>query len=942
MTSLKKDVFSSSFAENIFRQKYSMDGQETWSETCKRVVDTVTGQYLPQELKQEILEAMLDRKFIPGGRYLYSSGRQFHQVNNCFLFRAEDSREGWADAMQKATAALMTGGGIGFDYSALREQGAIIKRTGGTSTGPLALIHMVNEAGRYIMQGGSRRCLPTGTLIHTEKGLVEIDKIEIGTSVITTEGYKKILGKIKQGTQKTVKIQTQNGELICTPNHRVAVVTSVYGDYEWVEAKNLKEGDRLYFLNKAITGEKTNLPENNFIKSEKAHNLKRITLPELDTGIAWLIGLLHGDGHVHLTEDEDGKKGKRHGRVSIACGKDRPEIKDKAVEQLSRFGIEVKIKEGDGAIWNVVAHSVELASYFRQFKAPKTEMNVPNCIKLGLGDIRAAYIAGLMDADGSNSHRPINIMSQVYPNFLKEVQTLVSSLGIATRLKSVRKAKENWQELYQLNVSTGKQLTLFKELIGKYGHKCAFPIPSKTQHHSYSLPSEIVNLAKITKHRGKGINTSIERIEKEIGKQQYTPITVKSVSEFKELETWDIEVEGKQEFITNGYLVHNSAIWAGLNWSHPDVHAFMKSKDHSEDLKKLKEKDISFPLPLDGTNISVNYDTEFFIAIENKKHPKHKEAMRIWLENCKQAFSTAEPGMAFNFCKDSESLRNACTEVTSEDDSDKCNLGTVWLNNCKDKNDFERVCFIATVFLLCGGLYSDVPTEKIKEVGNKNNRIGLGLGGLHEWLMQRGEKYEVTPELHKWLRAYELSSDSAAYIWSKELGVAIPKGKRAIAPNGSIGILAETTTGLEPLFCKAYKRRYLKDNEWVYEYVVDGTVKSLLERGIKLEQIIDSYDISFEDRVKFQADIQNYVDMSISSTCNLPAWGSESNNEETLKKNAKILLKYAKRLRGFTCYPDGCRGGQPLTRISLEEALGKEGVIFEEKEQECLNGVCGI
>jgi ribonucleoside-diphosphate reductase alpha chain len=145
------------------------------------------------------------------------------------------------------------------------------------------------------------------------------------------------------------------------------------------------------------------------------------------------------------------------------------------------------------------------------------------------------------------------------------------------------------------------------------------------------------------------------------------------------------------------------------------------------------------------------------------------------------------------------------------------------------------------------------------------------------------------------------------------------------------------------LFCKAFKRRYLNSKqEWVYEYVVDGAVKRLLNHGIKLEHINDSYDISFLDRVKFQADVQQYVDMSISSTCNIPQWGSPENNETSLEKNAKTLLKYAKRLRGFTCYPDAARGGQPLTRVSLEEALEKEGVVFEEKEVECVGGVCGV
>ena len=538
----KYDVFSGKFAHDIYLQKYSLDGTETWHDTCLRVVENICGQRLNNKDKNIIYGLMYDRKFIPGGRYLYSAGRAFHQVNNCFLFRAIDSREGWADAMNKATAALMTGGGIGFDYSALRAEGEKILKTGGVSTGPISLMAMVNEAGRYIMQGGQRR----------------------------------------------------------------------------------------------------------------------------------------------------------------------------------------------------------------------------------------------------------------------------------------------------------------------------------------------------------------------------------------------------------------SAIWGGLNWSHKDIFKFINLKNHSEVLKDAKLKDFTFPLPMELTNISVIYDTEFFIAKENKEHPKHELANKVWLDNCKQAFSTAEPGMGFNFRKDNESLRNACCEVVSEDDSDKCNLGTLWINRFENKKEFAEAVKYATLFLLCGGIYSDVPNEKIKEVGNKNNRIGLGLGGIHEWLMVRGHDYEVVPELHKWLAIYEQESDSAAFIGAKELGVAVPKGIRAIAPTGSIGILAETTTGVEPLFCKAYNRRYFKDGKWLSQPVVDGSVKRLLSQGVKLENIKDSYDLTFRQRVKFQADVQNYVDMAISSTCNMASWGSEENNESTVEKNANILLKYAKRLRGFTVYPDGARGGQPLTRMDLDIALADEGKVFEETENSCVNGICGI
>ena len=208
--------------------------------------------------------------------------------------------------------------------------------------------------------------------------------------------------------------------------------------------------------------------------------------------------------------------------------------------------------------------------------------------------------------------------------------------------------------------------------------------------------------------------------------------------------------------------------------------------------------------------------------------------------------------------------------------------------------------------------------------------------GVHEWLLQRGYRYEVTDELHKWLAIYESKSESAANEHADRLCISRPVAYRAIAPTGSIGILAGTTTGIEPLFAVAYKRRYLKNgDEWHYQYVVDSTAKSLIDGfGLKPEEVESSLDLASdpERRIKFQADIQKYVDMAISSTINLPAWGTEYNNEDTVNKFANMLAKYAKDLRGFTCYPDGARGGQPLTSVPYEEAKAAGSVEYKEHD----------
>lgn len=163
--------------------------------------------------------------------------------------------------------------------------------------------------------------------------------------------------------------------------------------------------------------------------------------------------------------------------------------------------------------------------------------------------------------------------------------------------------------------------------------------------------------------------------------------------------------------------------------------------------------------------------------------------------------------------------------------------------------------------------------------------------------------------------------------------------------------MSATTTGIEPLFAVAYKRRYLKgQKEWHYQYVVDGTAKYLIrEYNIDPDTIETAIDLAKdpERRIRFQADIQDYVDMSISSTINLPKWGTELNNDTRVNDFARTLAKYAVRLRGFTCYPDGGRGGQPLTPISYKEAIEHEGKEFKEEFHDICEigqkgGTCGV
>jgi ribonucleoside-diphosphate reductase alpha chain len=374
-----------------------------------------------------------------------------------------------------------------------------------------------------------------------------------------------------------------------------------------------------------------------------------------------------------------------------------------------------------------------------------------------------------------------------------------------------------------------------------------------------------------------------------------------------------------------------SAIYASLNWKHEDIPLFLQAKNWKDmpignglTISDAKEANFNYKAPLDMTNISVNFDDAWKFDPNNE----------VFKQTVLQAMQTGEPGFSFNFgSKERETLRNACTEVTSEDDSDVCNLGSVNMANVDSLQEFENVVRLGSMFLVCGTVRAELPYEKVYQVRQKNRRLGLGLMGIHEWLIQRNSAYEVTPELHKWLAVFKEESENAANEHCDRFYLSHPVAYRAIAPTGTIGILAGTTTGIEPLFAVAYKRRFLTDGtKWKYKYVVDGAAERVIQEGADPHKLESAADMAVnpEKRIKFQADIQDYVDMSISSTINMPPWNSEHNNETKVGTMATILAKYAPRLRGFTCYPDGSRGGQPITPVPYEEAVKHKGVTYDE------------
>lgn len=157
--------FKNDFAERIFKLKYAQGNSDSWDALAERLVEDVCGsrrgtdkKLMCDDDRNSLTQIIKTMQFIPGGRYLYYAGRANSFYNNCFLLRGEeDTREEWAELVKRSTSCLMTGGGIGIDYSRFRPAGKPLSRTGGVSSGPLPLMQAINAIGAGVMQGGSRR-----------------------------------------------------------------------------------------------------------------------------------------------------------------------------------------------------------------------------------------------------------------------------------------------------------------------------------------------------------------------------------------------------------------------------------------------------------------------------------------------------------------------------------------------------------------------------------------------------------------------------------------------------------------------------------------------------------------------------------------------------------------------------------------------------------------
>ncbi len=366
-----------------------------------------------------------------------------------------------------------------------------------------------------------------------------------------------------------------------------------------------------------------------------------------------------------------------------------------------------------------------------------------------------------------------------------------------------------------------------------------------------------------------------------------------------------------------------SAQMSMLHWKHDSMDKFITCKDKDGDLE--------------GMNVSVVIDNTFVKQAKNKGTRANKLFDRI----IKHACTHGEPGLWNIELAQKEVPEAIATNPCGEQSLPaygNCNLGHINLAAHASLQEIEYTAKILTEMLINGTLHSKFPLPEFYARVDKDRRIGVGVLGLHTWLVERGKPYSLDKDDRKFFDGLFDIIRTHADKYARKLRINKPETVTTVAPTGTVSIMMGVTSGIEPMFCAAYKRTYYTggpDQKLDSKVFVDPLAKECLQKNI---QVQDSFSLTVDEHLAMQTEIQNtFVDNSVSKTINLPKVGTFS------IPNVKraVLKALARGIKGVTLYPDGARGNQPMQPVPLDEAVKLEAEA-QAAESKCSTGSCSI
>jgi ribonucleoside-diphosphate reductase alpha chain len=420
-----------------------------------------------------------------------------------------------------------------------------------------------------------------------------------------------------------------------------------------------------------------------------------------------------------------------------------------------------------------------------------------------------------------------------------------------------------------------------------------------------------------------------------------------------------------------------------LRIDHPDILKFVQAKDSNT---RFNNFNISVAIT-DSFMQAVAEDGEYpLINPRTKNVVKRLKAQEVFDLIINHAWKNGEPGIVFIDRINASNPTPALGPIESTNPCgeqpllpyESCNLGSINLarmvsDGAVDYQKLKKVVWKAVHFLDNVIDVNRYPIQKIDETTKGNRKIGLGVMGWADMLIQAGVPYnsERAIELAEELMAFIAREGKAASAaLANERGAfpnyagSIYDGKQkirnatvtTIAPTGTLSIIAGCSSGVEPLFAVSFVRNVMEGTKllevnpyfervakergfWsreLMERIADkGSLHDFPEVPEDIKAVfVTAHDITPLEHVAMQAAFQKYVDNAVSKTVNFP-------NSATPKDVRDVyLLAYQLGCKGVTVYRDGSRDEQVLStgKTKKEAEPAAHVKIIPRKRPETITG----
>ena len=105
----------------------------------------------------EYYELMTSQDFLPNSPTMMNAGGRLGQLSACFVLGMPDDMQSIMKTTSDAALIFKSGGGVGINYSDLRDEGEIVASTSGVASGPVSFMNIINTVTEVVKQGGKRR-----------------------------------------------------------------------------------------------------------------------------------------------------------------------------------------------------------------------------------------------------------------------------------------------------------------------------------------------------------------------------------------------------------------------------------------------------------------------------------------------------------------------------------------------------------------------------------------------------------------------------------------------------------------------------------------------------------------------------------------------------------------------------------------------------------------